>query len=267
MWRQIAQAFAALIASCAASIAMAQVPVLDFVVVDNLGHLPMIVGAQKGIFKEHGLDLRLKIVKSGTEIVNALKAKEVQGGNMSVTTYIKGRQAGEQVSVFALAMNDATRANADDTLAIIGRKDSGIKAGDLKSLRGKKIGVWFEQTPDEYLKVALSKAGLKPTDVQLINIKSNPELIPQLTEGKVDAVVSLEPWNVLILDKVPGSYLVQRGGGYLSYMMVSTFQDETIKSRPDVVEKFALGLAASAHYTRTHRAEAGRAVRQGRTGS
>ena len=130
-------------ATCAVSTAMAQVPVLDFVVVDNLGHLPMIVGAQKGIFKEHGLDVKLKIVKSGTEIVNALKSKEVQGGNMSVTTYIKGRQAGEPVSVFALAMNDATRANADDTLSIIARKDSGIKAGDIASLKGKKIGVWF----------------------------------------------------------------------------------------------------------------------------
>ena len=59
-----------------------------------------------------------------------------------------------------------------------------------------------------------------------------------------------------ILSRVPGSYLVKRGGGYLSCMMVSTFQDETIKSKPDLVEKFALGLAASAHYTRTHRAEA-----------
>ena len=92
--------------------------------------------------------------------MKALKANEVQGGNMSVTTFIKGRQGGEPVSVFGLAMNDATRANADDPLAIIARKDSGIKAGDLKTLKGKKVGVWFEQTPDEYLKIALSKAGL-----------------------------------------------------------------------------------------------------------
>jgi hypothetical protein len=31
--------------------AMAQAPALDFVVVDNLGHLPMIVGAQKRDFQ------------------------------------------------------------------------------------------------------------------------------------------------------------------------------------------------------------------------
>ena len=87
-------------------------PKLEFVIVDNLGHLPMIVGAEKGIFKQHGVDVQLKIVKSGSEIVKALKANEVQGGNMSVTTFIKGRQGGEPVSVFALAMNDATRSSA-----------------------------------------------------------------------------------------------------------------------------------------------------------
>ena len=231
-------------------------PKLEFVIVDNLGHLPMIVGAEKGIFKQHGVDVRLKIVKSGTEIVNALKNKEVQGGNMSVTTFIKGRQGGEPVSVFALAMNDATRANADDPLAIIARKDSGIKAGDIKSLKGKKVGVWFEQTPDEYLKIALSKAGLKKGEVELVNITSNPALVPNLAEGKLDAVVSLEPWNTLILDKVPGSYVVKRGGGYMSYMMVSTFQDAVIKAQPDLVEKFAIGLAASAQAVRQNRDEA-----------
>ncbi len=43
----------------------------------------MIVGAQKGIFKEHGLDVRLKIVKSGTEIVNALKSKQGRCGGVA----------------------------------------------------------------------------------------------------------------------------------------------------------------------------------------
>lgn len=231
-------------------------PKLDFVIVDNLGHLPMIVGAEKGIFKAHGIDVQLKIVKSGTEIVNALKKGEVQGGNMSVTTFIKGRQGGEPVSVFALAMNDATRANADDPLAIIARRDSGIKAGDVQSLKGKKVGVWFEQTPDEYLKIALDRAGLKKGEVELVNITSNPALVPSLAEGKVDAVVSLEPWNTLILDKVPGSYVVKRGGGYMSYMMVSTFQDSVIKGQPDLVEKFAVGLAAAAQAVRQNPDEA-----------
>ena len=243
-------------AALSANVHAQAVPTLEFVIVDNLGHLPMIVGAEKGLFKQNGVDVKLRIVKSGTEIVNALKKNEVQGGNMSVTTFIKGRQGGEPITVFGLAMNDATRANADDSLAIIARKDSGIKAGDIASLKGKKVGVWLEQTPDEYLRFALEKAGLKPADVQIVNIPSNPALVPNLAEGKVDAVVSLEPWNTLILDKVPGSYEAKRGGGYMSYMMVSTFQDSLLKSNPDLARKFAIGLAAASHAVRQNRDEA-----------
>ena len=239
----------------AASMAGAQsLPQLNFVIVDNLGHLPMIVGAERGIFREHGVDVKLSIVKSGTEIVNALNTKQMQGGNMSATTFIKGRQGGQQVSVFALAMNDATRANADDPLAIIARKDSGIRANDVKSLRGKRIGVWKDQTPDEYLKIVLDRNGIKESEVEIVNIPSNPALVPNFADAKVDAVVSLEPWNTLILSKVPGAFEVVRGGGYMSYMMVSTFQDDSmIRGNPDLVMRFARGLAASSQYIRQNR--------------
>ena len=136
----------------------------------------------------------------------------------------------------------------------------------MKSLKGKKVGVWFEQTPDEYLKIALSKAGLKKGEVELVNIASNPALVPSLAEGKVDAVVSLEPWNTLILDKVPGSYVVKRGGGYMSYMMVSTFQDAVIKAQPELVEKFAIGPRGVGAGGAAEPRRGDRDLRQGRAG-
>jgi ABC-type nitrate/sulfonate/bicarbonate transport system substrate-binding protein len=33
-----------------------QLPRLDVVIGNNFGHLPMFVGAEKGIFKNHGID-------------------------------------------------------------------------------------------------------------------------------------------------------------------------------------------------------------------
>jgi ABC-type nitrate/sulfonate/bicarbonate transport system substrate-binding protein len=226
---------------------------VDFAVVDNLGHLPMIVGAEKGFFRQHGVDVKLRVTKSGTDIINALNKRDSLGGNMSVTTFLKGRQDGQMVSVFALAMNDATRANADDPLAIIARSGAGITPGSIASLKGKRVGVWRAQTPDEYLKMTLARAGVKESEVEIVNIPSNPQLVPDLASAKVDAVVSLEPWNTLILDKVPGAFLVQRGGGVMSYMMVSTFHDNpVIESNPTLVRNFAAGLAAASHFVRTN---------------
>jgi len=40
-----------------------QLPRLDVVIGNNFGHLPMFVGAEKGIFKNHGIDAHMKVVE------------------------------------------------------------------------------------------------------------------------------------------------------------------------------------------------------------
>src|SRR5258708_16605482 len=57
-------------------------PVLDVVVGNNFGHLPMFIGAEKGIFKAHGVDVRLKVVNTGTDIVKAMQKREDQLGDI-----------------------------------------------------------------------------------------------------------------------------------------------------------------------------------------
>ncbi len=71
--------------------AAAQTATLDVVVGNNFGHLPMFVGVEKGLFKQHGVDVRLKVVNTGTDMVNAMQKREVQIGDMSVTTFLKAR--------------------------------------------------------------------------------------------------------------------------------------------------------------------------------
>src|SRR4029450_2588171 len=85
---------------------------VDAVIGNNFGHLPMFVGVDKGFFKKHGVDVRLKVVSTGSEMVSAMQKREVQIGDMSVTTFLKARHAGDPFRVIALIMNDATRANA-----------------------------------------------------------------------------------------------------------------------------------------------------------
>src|SRR3990172_5353337 len=92
---------------------------VDAVIGNNFGHLPMFVGGEKGLFKKHGVDLKLKVVSTGTDMVNSMKKREVQIVDMSVTTFLKARHGGDLFTVIALIMNDATTALADDPLAIV----------------------------------------------------------------------------------------------------------------------------------------------------
>jgi ABC-type nitrate/sulfonate/bicarbonate transport system substrate-binding protein len=229
-------------------------PTVDMVIGSNFGHLPMFVGVEKGFFKRHGVEVRLKVVNTGTDMVNAMQKREVQIGDMSVTTFLKARHGGDPFRVIGIIMNDATRDNADEPLAIVARKDSGIRA--VEDLKGRRVGLAKAQTSDEYLKMVLARRNMKYDDVAIENIMAPPALAPALKDGKVDAVVSWEPYNTAVLEQVPESYVVLRGGGYLSYIMVATAHEPTIAQSPQLIRSVVAGLAAASQYTRKNRDEA-----------
>jgi ABC-type nitrate/sulfonate/bicarbonate transport system substrate-binding protein len=236
--------------------ASARLPSLDVVIGNNFGHLPMFVGAEKGIFKRHGIDAHMKVVDTGTDMVNAMHNGEAQIGDMSVTTFLKAVHSGEPFKVIGIIMNDATRDNADEPLGIVTRKGAGIAAGKVADLKGKRIGLARGQTSDEYFKMVLRRAGMRYEDLSIENIWSQFGLAPALREGKVDAVVSWEPYVTAVIEQVADSFLVIRGGHHMSYVMVATAHGPTVASRPDAVRDFAAGLAGASHYTRNHRDEA-----------
>jgi sulfonate transport system substrate-binding protein len=243
----------------AAGVASAQtMPVMEAVVGNNFGHLPMFVGVEKGLFKKHGVDVKLKVVNIGSQMVTSMQKNEVQIGDMSVTTFLKARHGGDPFRVIGIIQSDATRANADEPLAVVARKDSGIRAGNIEDLKGKRIGLSKGQTSDEYLKMVLARRNMKYEDVQIVDIGNGSQtlLATLLKEGKADAIVCWEPFNTMVLDQAAESYVVVRGGGHLSYIMVATAHEPTLKSSPDVVRNFVAGLAAASQYTRQNRAEA-----------
>jgi ABC-type nitrate/sulfonate/bicarbonate transport system substrate-binding protein len=250
-----ATAAAALLLACAQP-APQPPPTVDVVIGNNFGHLPMFVGVEKGFFREHGVDVRLKVVNTGSDMVNAMARREVQIGDMSVTTFLKARHAGEPLRVIGVIQNDATRSNADEPLAIVARKDSGIRAGSVEDMKGKRVGLAQAQTSDEYLKMVLARRGMKYEDVTIVNIMAPAQLAPALKEGRVDAVVSWEPYNTMVLEQVPQSYAVLRGGGHMSYIMIATTHVPTLEASPALVRDFVAGLAQASQYTRQHRDEA-----------
>ena len=235
---------------------MADLPRLDVVIGNNFGHLPMFIGAEKGFFAKHGVDAKMLVVDTGTDMVNAMHDGRAQIGDMSTTTYLKAVHAGEPFKVIGLIMNDATRDNCDDPLAIVTKKGRGIEAGKVADLKGKKIGLARGQTSDEYFKMVLRRNKMKYEDLTIENIWSQFGLAPALAEGKVDAVVSWEPYVTQVLTQVPDSYLVIRGGQHMSYVMVATAHGPTVESKPALVKAIAAGLAQSSHFTRNNPDEA-----------
>jgi ABC-type nitrate/sulfonate/bicarbonate transport system substrate-binding protein len=216
----------------------------------------MFIGAEKGFFAKHGVDAKMLVVDTGTDMVNAMHDGRAQIGDMSTTTYLKAVHAGEPFKVIGLIMNDATKDNCDDPLAIVTKKGRGIEAGKLSDLKGKKIGLARGQTSDEYFKMVLRRAGMKYEDLTIENIWSQFGLAPALKEGKVDAIVTWEPYVTQALTQVPDSYEVIRGGQHMSYVMVAVAHGPTVESKPAVIKSIAAGLAQSSYFSRKNPDEA-----------
>jgi ABC-type nitrate/sulfonate/bicarbonate transport system substrate-binding protein len=231
-------------------------PKLNVVIANNFGHLPMFIGAEKGFFKQQGVDASFRVVDTGTDMVNALHNGEAQVGDMSTTTYLKAVHAGNPFQVIGLIMNDATNDRCDTPLAIVTKKGAGINVGKIGDLKGKKVGLARGQTSDEYFKMVLRRAGVKYEDLTIENIWSQFGLAPALKEGKVDAIVTWEPYVTQALTQVPESYEVIRGGQHMSYVMVAVAHGPTVDSQPAVIKSIAAGLAQSSHFTRNNRDEA-----------
>ena len=104
--------------------------------------------------------------------------------------------------------------------------------------------------------MVLRRAKMKYEELTIENIWSQFGLAPALAEGKVDAVVSWEPYVTQVLTQVPDSYEVIRGGQHMSYVMVATAHGPTIESKPELVKAIAAGLAQSSHFTRNNPDEA-----------
>src|SRR5471030_2534714 len=235
---------------------MADLPRLDVVIGNNFGHLPMFIGAEKGFFKKHGVDAKMLVVDTGTDMVNAMHDGRAQIGDMSTTTYLKAVHAGEPFQVIGLIMNDATKDSCDTPLAIVTKKGTGIEAGKLGDLKGKKIGLAKGQTSDEYFKMVLRRAKMKYEELTIENIWSQFGLAPALAEGKVDAIVTWEPFVSQTLTQVPDSYLVIRGGQHMSYVMVAVAHGPTVEAKPGVIKSIAAGLAQSSYFSRKNPDEA-----------
>ena len=117
---------------------MADLPKLDVVIGNNFGHLPMFIGAEKGFFAKHGVDAKMLVVDTGTDMVNAMHDGRAQIGDMSTTTYLKAVHSGEPFKVIGLIMNDATRDNCDDPLAIVTKKGRGHRGRQSDGPQGQE---------------------------------------------------------------------------------------------------------------------------------
>jgi sulfonate transport system substrate-binding protein len=176
-----------------------------------IDHVSVFAGVDKGVFAKYGLDVKVKLYPTGVEEVNAIQANECQFGVLGSTPLLTSVDKGIPILLVAYNHGDATKLVYNDNQGIIASKQSGIRAGKIEDLKGKKVGLPLGSGAEPYMKSLMKQAGLADKDVTIQNMQP-ADVITALKQNQIDAFCVWEPWQATALKQVEGAVEVIRGG-------------------------------------------------------
>lgn len=230
----------------------------------NILNAPFYLGAEKGIFLKHGIDLKLSTVNSGPDAVKAIQGGQIQVSALAWATIVPVVAQGLPLRLFCPVIGGPNIGNYDTPLAIIVRP--GLTASGVADLKGLTIATPFGGAPELYLRTRLKSAGLDPDkDVKLVNI-TFPNELSAMQSKAADAVMSTEPYGVLILKQVAGSRVLVRGGGLSDNRITLGALGPWIAQNPKVVDQMTAAHLESLQYVRLHPDEAAQSTSRYLTG-
>ncbi len=173
-------------------------------------HAAAFIGVERGIFAKHGLDAKLVMYQTGVEMINGLLNGAQEVNIMGSIPFLAGVSNGQPLVLIGHLHGDALSMSYSMNNSIVATPASGIKEGDVKALKGKKIGLPRGTGAEGYLLGILAKNGMKDSDVTLVNIAPSNQTTA-LRQGDVDALAAWEPWGTISSLRVPGAYRVVSG--------------------------------------------------------
>jgi len=217
----------------------------------NLG-APLMVAADRGFFKDAGLDVDLKFFPTGGDLMTAFAGGSVQMGSSGSTPLTTLRARPYPVKLVARV------ADISGAQQLIVRQD--VKS--LDQLAGKKIGIMRGTGSEGVFNAIVKNYGLDASKSELVNM-SPTEMIQAFVRGQVDAISLWEPHttrarktgNGKILVSGTQSFLPGKEGARKIYgdnsLLFAT--EAYIKENPKVVQAVVTALVRAAEYMEKNR--------------
>lgn len=224
--------------------------------IDQIG-LP--VGVEAGHFEEQQLDVQLaQPFPTGVDALNALQSGEVDLVQVG-TPAIAAAQKGLDLVLVGNYTGAASRRSIDETMAVVARTSAGVSAKDLRSLRGKRIGVSVGSINHLYLLGLLAKAKLAAADVKIVNT-APPDMAVALQTNGIDVAIVWDPWPITITQQVAGTTTVLRGGGYIPFVGYIVGRRDYVEQNQDIVQRFLTARATTDQWMRENPDQAAEAA-------
>ena len=188
------------------------------------------VAQQEGLFKKHGLDVRINTGPSGSAMVSFLINGQIESAFGSEIAGVANHNLDPNVVVVA----QATRLVR--WIAIVGRN-----VDNLEQLKGKKIGVARGSGGEVFWLALVDKLKLNAADYTVVNVEA-PEMIAALERGNIDAYAVWEPWVTRGLAAVKNTKVLRDQEGILEQGVYLYLNLGWIKKNPEQAEGFVRAL-------------------------
>ena len=193
--------------------------------------LPLFVAAEKGYFKEAGLNVELVPFNSAMEKDVAMSAGQISGYFGDMITPMVLTANGTLVKIVATYFNIK---NEQRMFAILAAPKYPKK--DLQSLASAGIACSSNTMLDYLMTRLLEKKGIAANKINLVEVKSIPIRLQMLMSEQVPAAILPEPLVTLAEMKGAQVMIDDRGTGMTATVLV--FSDQFLAKNPDTVKTF-----------------------------
>ncbi len=211
------------------------------------------LGLDKGHFAKQGLNVEAIKFDTGIAVSQALAGGSIDVAIMGgVTSNFPARGQGK---IFML--NSLEKATAQLWV----QPGSAIKT--IADLKGKSVATTQGTTADVYLHTALTKAGLKRSDVNVVNA-AMPNAVQAFVSGAVDAIALWVPFDLRLKEARPGATMIDTAGNYPEVQIADGWIANNAyyeKNKP-VLQKLIKGWLASNDEFRTNPQESLKRVQE-----
>ena len=188
------------------------------------------VAQEEGLFKKHGLDVRINTGPSGSAMVAFLVNGQIESAFGSEIAGVANHNLDPNVVMVA----QATRLVR--WLAVVGRN-----IDTLDQLKGKKVGVARGSGGEVFWLAMLDKLKLNAADYTVVNVEA-PEMVAALERGNIDAYAVWEPWVTRGLAAVKNTKVLRDQEGILEQGVYIYMNRGWLTKNPAQAEAFMRAL-------------------------
>jgi NitT/TauT family transport system substrate-binding protein len=191
----------------------------------NIWGMPTYYLIKSGYLEKHGIAVEEFAVPSGNITMQQMVAGQVDLGTYAGPSFIIGNVKGGLIAIAVIE-------NVGKTARITTRKDLGITK--VEQLRGKRIAnLTGSSVGNDLVDLVLPHFGLNKGDYTEVRMDIS-NMVAALTAKTVDAMVNVEPYNVIAVADGIGSDLVD----FSSYDPMPVFMAATpamVEKHPDTI--------------------------------